>query len=43
MKSIKLFVPVVMLLALGMLVGCWGGSAKSADVSDSIRKASSSQ
>jgi osmotically-inducible protein OsmY len=39
MKTIKLFVPVVLLLAIGMLVGCRGVSAKSADVSDSIRKA----
>ena len=39
MKTIKLFVPVVLLLTICMLAGCRGVSAKSADVSDSIRKA----
>jgi hyperosmotically inducible protein len=38
MKTTKLFVPVILLFSIGLLVGCWGGSTKSADVSDSIRK-----
>jgi hyperosmotically inducible protein len=39
MKTIKLIVPAVMLLAILAMIGCRGGSTKSADVSDSIRKA----
>jgi len=39
MKTIKVFATVVMLLAIGTMVGCWGGSPKSADVSGSIRQA----
>lgn len=38
MKMMKLFVPAALLLVIGTMVGCWGGSTKSADVSDSIRK-----
>ena len=38
MKSMKLFVTVLTLLALGILAGCSQTAVKSADVSDSIRK-----
>ena len=38
MKTIKLLVPLLTLLALGSMLGCSRVSAKSADVSDSIRK-----
>ena len=38
MKTIRLFFPVVLLLTIGTMAGCHGVSAKSADVSDSIRK-----
>jgi hyperosmotically inducible protein len=39
MKTNKLLFTLLMLLAIGTMVGCWAGSAKSPDVSDSIRKA----
>jgi hyperosmotically inducible periplasmic protein len=38
MKTIKLMVTLLTLLAIGVLAGCSGTSAKSPDVSDSIRK-----
>jgi len=38
MKTTKLLVTLLTLLAIGTLVGCSGPSAKSPDVSDSIRK-----
>ena len=38
MKTTKLLVTVLALLAIGTMVGCWSGPAKSPDVSDSIRK-----
>jgi hyperosmotically inducible protein len=38
MKTIKLFLALLTLLALGSVWGCSGASAKSPDVSDSIRK-----
>ena len=38
MKPIKLFLTLLTLLAIGTMVGCSGASAKSPDVSDSIRK-----
>jgi hyperosmotically inducible periplasmic protein len=38
MKTLKLFFAILTLLAIGTLVGCSGPSAKSPDVSDSIRK-----
>jgi len=37
-KPIKLFLTLLTLLAIGTMVGCSGASAKSPDVSDSIRK-----
>ena len=37
MKTSKLFLSVLTLLALGIMLGCSGASAKSPDVSDSIR------
>src|SRR5271157_6443580 len=37
MKTVKLFFTLLMLLAIGTLVGC-SGASKSPDVSDSIRK-----
>ncbi len=39
MRSSKLYVTLLMLLAIGTMVGCWRGSAKSPDVSDNIRNA----
>jgi hyperosmotically inducible protein len=39
MKTTKLLATVLALLAMGTMVGCFAVSAKSADVSDSIRKA----
>jgi hyperosmotically inducible protein len=39
MKTTKLLPAILTLLAMGTMVGCWGVSAKSADVSDSISKA----
>jgi hyperosmotically inducible protein len=39
MKKMKLLAPMLTLLAIGTMVGCRGASAKSADVSDSVRKA----
>jgi osmotically-inducible protein OsmY len=39
MKTLKLCLTLLMLLAVGSLVGCSGASRKSADVSDSIRTA----
>jgi len=39
MKTTKLLPAILTLLAMATLVGCWGVSGKSADVSDSIRKA----
>jgi hyperosmotically inducible periplasmic protein len=39
MKTTKLLAAMLTLLAIGTMVGCWGASAKSVDVSDSIRKA----
>jgi len=39
MKTSKLLFTLLMLGAIGTMVGCWGGSAKSPDVSDNIRKA----
>jgi hyperosmotically inducible protein len=39
MKTTKLLAPMLALLAIGTMVGCWGASAMSPDVSDSIRKA----
>ncbi len=38
MKTLKLCLTMIMLLAVGSLVGCSGASTKSPDVSDSIRK-----
>jgi hyperosmotically inducible protein len=38
MKTTKLLFPLLMLLAIGTMVGCRGGFAKSPDVSGSIRK-----
>ena len=38
MKALKLCLTLLMLLAVGNLVGCSGASRKSPDVSDSIRK-----
>jgi len=38
MKTIKLLLPLLTLLALGSMLGCSKVSARSADVSDSIRK-----
>jgi hyperosmotically inducible protein len=38
MKMIKLMAMLLTLLAIGVLLGCSGDSAKSPDVSDSIRK-----
>ena len=38
MKTLKLCLAVLMLLAVGSLVGCSRTSTKSPDVSDSIRK-----
>jgi hyperosmotically inducible protein len=38
MKMIKLMATLLTLLAIGVLLGCSGDSAKSPDVSDSIRK-----
>jgi len=38
MKTTKLLFALLMLIAIGALVGCSGASAKSPDVSDSIRK-----
>jgi len=38
MKPNKLLVNLLMLLAIGTMVGCSGPSSKSPDVSDSIRK-----
>jgi hyperosmotically inducible periplasmic protein len=38
MKSTRLLIIVLALLAIGTMVGCWGTSSKSPDVSDSIRK-----
>src|ERR1035438_1939135 len=39
MKTIKVLLAVFTLLAIGTMVGCWGNSAKSPDVTGSIRKA----
>jgi hyperosmotically inducible protein len=39
MKTTKLLPAILTLLAIGTMVGCWGVSAKSADVSGSISKA----
>jgi hyperosmotically inducible periplasmic protein len=39
MKTTKLMATMLTLLAMGTMVGCWGVSAKSADVSEGIRKA----
>ena len=39
MKTTKLLAILLPLFAMGTMVGCWSASAKSADVSDSIRKA----
>jgi hyperosmotically inducible protein len=39
MKTTKLLPVILTLLAMATMVGCWGGAAKSADVSDGIRKA----
>jgi hyperosmotically inducible protein len=39
MKSTKLFVALLALLAVGTIVGCRGFSTKSPDVSDGLRKA----
>jgi hyperosmotically inducible protein len=39
MKTRKLYFTLLMLLSVGTVVGCWGGPAKSLDVSDNIRKA----
>jgi len=38
MKTTKILFTVLALLAIGTIVGCWGVSTKSPDVSDSIRK-----
>lgn len=38
MKTTKLFAAVVALLIIGTMVGCWGNSSKSPEVSSSIRK-----
>ena len=38
MKTTKFYFAVLAVLAIGTLVGCWGTSTKSPDVSDSIRK-----
>ena len=38
MKTLKLCLTLLMLLAVGSLVGCSGTSTKSPDVSDSIRR-----
>jgi hyperosmotically inducible protein len=38
MKTLKLFLTMLMLIAVGILVGCSGASKQSLDVSDSIRK-----
>jgi hyperosmotically inducible protein len=38
MKTTKLLFTVLALLAIGTMVGCWGGSTKSPDVSSNIRK-----
>jgi hyperosmotically inducible protein len=38
MKTTKILVTMLALLAIGTMVGCWGASTKSPDVSDSIRK-----
>jgi hyperosmotically inducible protein len=38
MKTLKLCLTLLMMLALGSLLGCAGASVKSADVSDNIRK-----
>ena len=38
MKTTKLLLTLLMLIAIGALVGCSGASEKSPDVSDSIRK-----
>ena len=38
MKTLKLFLTIVMLIAVGILVGCSGASKPSPDVSDSIRQ-----
>jgi len=38
MKTTKILVTALALLAIGSMVGCWGASTKSPDVSDSIRK-----
>jgi hyperosmotically inducible periplasmic protein len=38
MKSTKLLVALLSLLTIGTMVGCWGTSTKSPDVSSTIRK-----
>jgi osmotically-inducible protein OsmY len=38
MKTTKIHVAALVLLAIGTMVGCWGTSTKSPDVSDSVRK-----
>jgi len=38
MKTLRLSVAMLALLAVGILTGCSGTSTKSPDVSDSIRK-----
>jgi len=38
LKTTKLFAAVVALLIIGTMVGCWGNSSKSPEVSSSIRK-----
>ena len=38
MKTTQSLITVLALIAIGAMVGCWGPSTKSPDVSDSIRK-----
>ncbi len=38
MKTTRFLLTVLALLTIGTMVGCWGHSAKSPDVADTIRK-----